>query len=221
MRYNAKAELYRYVNWLRSYLGITPYDCSVDVLSLCRQEGTTDIIYRSFETDGFCGAAFVGDTTDTIVLNSLRSTAEQNFDCGHEVIHLTKHRDRNDGMFNCFSKGQDSFLEWEANEGAAEFIVSNKIFIPDVASAYPYFSSYSSIISFKHDMVQKYHATSAMIDFRLESLKYEIYQYLNGVTLDDIAYLSRREQQRKNIQIESVIDLENSMLMSCWNSTGA
>ena len=70
-------------------------------------------------------------------------------------------------------------------------------------------------------MVQKYHATSAMIDFRLESLKYEIYQYLNGVTLDDIAYLSRREQQRKNIQIESVIDLENSMLMSCWNSTGA
>ena len=217
MQYNAKQELYRYVDYLREYLGITSYDYPVDVLDLCSKEGSTDIIYHTFETNGFCAAALVGDIADTIILNNARSEDERNFDCGHEVLHLTKHRSQNYGIFNCFSKNQDSFMEWEANEGSAELIISSRLFIPDVASAYPYFNSYSSIIDFKHDMVQKYHATPAMIDFRLESLKYEIQQYMNGVSIDNITFLSRREQSRQNIQVSSVIDLENTLLMSSWN----
>lgn len=217
MQYNAKQELYRYVDCLREYLGITSYNYPVDVLDLCSKEGSTDIVYHAFETRGFCAAALVGDIADTIILNNVRSDDERNFDCGHEVIHLTKHRSQNEGIFNCFSRNQDSFMEWEANEGSAELIVSSRLFIPDVAFAYPYLNSYSSIIDFKHDMVQKYHATPAMIDFRLESLKYEIQQYMNGVSIDNITFLSRREQARQNIQVSSVIDLENSMLANFWD----
>ena len=128
MEYNAKKELYHFVDRLRIDWGVTSYEQPFNAIEMSMYHA--EIIYHTFDTDGFCGAAFTGNRIDTIVLNDTRSSYEQNFDCGHEIIHLTKHRDRNGGIFQCFSESQDSYLEWEANEGAAQLLVPYQDFIP-------------------------------------------------------------------------------------------
>mgnify|MGYP001014783522 CR=1 FL=1 len=51
-----------------------------------------------------------------------------------------------------------------------------------------------------------------MITIRFESLKYEIYQYLNGVPLDRLDILSRKQLWKRGIQIRSFNDIEKSLL---------
>lgn len=98
MANNAKEDLYIRVDQMRKNLGISSYDGPIDTLELCtRRISDVDIIYHVFDTAGFCGAAFAGTKANTIVLNSTRSDTEQNFDCGHELIHLVRHRNLNDG----------------------------------------------------------------------------------------------------------------------------
>lgn len=65
---------------------------------------------HNFKTIGFCGAAFPGDKKDTIILNSNRSPKQLNFDCGHEIIHLIKHKEQVDGTFTCFEKKAKFFF---------------------------------------------------------------------------------------------------------------
>ena len=47
-----------------------------------------------FKTHALRGMAAIGDKPqpDVILLNSARTPQEQNFDCGHETIHLALHR---------------------------------------------------------------------------------------------------------------------------------
>jgi hypothetical protein len=51
-----------------------------------------------------------------------------------------------------------------------------------------------------------------VITLRFESLKYEIYQYLNGVPLDRLDILSRKQLWKRGIQIRSFNDIEKSLL---------
>jgi hypothetical protein len=51
-----------------------------------------------------------------------------------------------------------------------------------------------------------------VITIRFESLKYEIYQYLNGVPLDRLDILSRKQLWKRGIQIRSFNDIEKSLL---------
>lgn len=72
------------------------------------------------------------------MLNARHSVEELNFDCGHELIHLTKHRGLGLSSFHCFDTlkpKQDPFIEWEANEGAAELTVPYRSFLPLLSDA--------------------------------------------------------------------------------------
>lgn len=196
MTYNAKEELYQYVDSLREKFSIAVGQ-PIDSLDLCYQNGSTDIIYHSFEADGFCGAAYAGKKKDTIILNNARSASEQNFDCGHEIIHLTKHRNLQDGIFNCFISGhQDSFLEWEANEGAAQLLVPYQDFIPRF---WCYLNAPCPPQNIQGLLADYYRVSQQVINIRIESLSYEIDQYKEGTQLDCLELLSRRQRQKRGI----------------------
>lgn len=211
MGHNAKAELYSFVDQLRNYLNISSYP--INTTQICRAVSSIEVIEHRFKSPGICASAFVGNKNDTIILNSYRSETEQNHDCGHEIIHLTKHRNySNNGMFSCFSKvkpSQNSFLEWEANEGSAELLVPYALLLPMIAEA-KIFSNKGYLLGFqqfKMDMAQHFQVSDAVISFRLEGLKYEIWQYINGVALHEIQILSNTQQKKQNINIKSLNDI--------------
>lgn len=54
------------------------------------------------------------------------------------------------------------------------------------------------------DLARDFSVSSAIIFYRLESLKYEISQYLNGVSLDEIELLSDNLQKQKGINARSL-----------------
>ncbi len=197
---NAKKSLYDHVDHLRSRLGLSLYDHPVNTLDLCLHTiAGIEVIHHSFDSAGFCGAAFAGDEINTIVLNSARSEIEQNFDCGHEIIHLSKHREENGGIFRCFEEAQNSFLEWEANEGSAQLIVPYQDFIPRFVHAV-FVSPTCDTFMVPELLATYYHVSPRVVEIRMDSLSYEIDQYRCGVPVEKLELLSRRQQQKRGIR---------------------
>ena len=195
MANNAKEDLYARIDLMRKNLGISQYDTAINALELCeRKISDVKIIYHSFDTSGFCGAAFAGDKENTIVLNTARLENEQNFDCGHELIHLVRHRHLNNGIFNCSSKKQNSFLEWEANEGSAQLLVPYQDFIPRFISLLN-----DKATDIQGVLAEHYHVTPQVINVRMNSLAYEIDQYREGARLDCLELLSRKQRRQRGI----------------------
>lgn len=63
---------------------------------------------------------------DIILLSSRLTCRERGFYAVHEWLHLCWHRDASKSPFLCGEyrfPQQDSFLEWQANEGAAEILM--------------------------------------------------------------------------------------------------
>lgn len=56
------------------------------------------------------------------------------------------------------------------------------------------------------------------MEHRLRSLKYEIYQYINGVNIDNIGIISKHEQDLRNIQVKSLIEMEDERFLSRFNN---
>lgn len=209
----AKADLYKYVDRIREVYGLSNIDYGMDISDLRFIDPTIHVETHCFSTTGFGAAIFFGDKMDTIILNTQRNSQEQGFDFRHELLHKHKHRKNGKLSYNCFTTQQDSFIEWEANEGAAEMMIPYRIFISDVAEAYPTFMTSSDIHIFKRKMQQKYNVTPAMIELRLKNLKYEIWQCVNNVPMDEIEILSGKELEKRHIKVQSINDLKNQF----WN----
>lgn len=211
-----KAGLYRAVARLRYELGLEDNEYQLDIIALCRRRGI-DIGVLPFYTEGLRGMAIVGDadTPDTIILNSTRNKIEQNIDCAHELFHLAYHRDGPQRTFNCFDvtqPKQDKYLEWQANEGGAELVVPFQDLLMQVKYQYHSLNSYGKIMAFKEDMADRYAVTEAVITYRLESLKFEILQYVSGIPMEQIRILSHASQQRNGINIKSLNDVASESM---------
>jgi len=222
-RVGTKADLYKFVDALRAQLNISYDSYPINSIKICKDDDTTDLVFNKFNTDGFCAMAFVGKKCDTIVLNTSRTPEEQNFDCAHEIMHLTKHRNKRI-VFGCHEKliaARDSFLEWEANEGAAEFLVPYRLLLPLVKEAKPQMRDFGDYRKFKIYVAKYFGVTETVIKLRLESLKYEISQYLDGIPLDDVAIKSNKQLHNEGIQCKSFNDIEFELfkkdIMSCVN----
>lgn len=206
--YYSKEGLYREISRLKSFLGIDENHYGFDLINMLLNDG---FLLRSipFQTKGLREMAIIGnaDLEDVILLNSKRNHTEQNFDCGHEMIHLALHRRLEQKTFNCFDKvqaNQNPFTEWQANEGAAEFFVPYKIFLPMIAECYPLLDNYSNIERFKFEMAEIFNVPEAVIKYRIENLKYEIEQYLSGTPLNEIEILSAKKQEARSIHTVSL-----------------
>ena len=214
--YYSKDGLYREVENLKDFLGVGRMCYGFDLVQTLLRRG---FLLQSvpFQTKGLRGMAIIGDAKqdDVILLNCKRSQEEQNFDCGHEMIHLALHRCLNQKTFNCFDKlqaNQNPFIEWQANEGAAEFFVPYQVFLPMIKRCFAYLNTYRNIEKFKKEMADTFHVPEAVINYRIENLKYETEQYLSGVPLDKLEILSAKKQCERNIQVQSLNDISNSDL---------
>ncbi|WP_320976991.1 ImmA/IrrE family metallo-endopeptidase [Enterocloster asparagiformis] len=165
-----------------------------------------------FKTHGLRGMAAIAEAPDpdVILLNTKRSPLEQNFDCGHETMHLGLHRHTGQKTFNCYDEvtaKQNPFLEWQANEGSAEFFVPHRIFIPmlhEVLGLHPTFQTVQEFIRLASNTFM---VPRQVIRYRLENLKYEILQFYIGIDVYDLELLSKAQQERKGLYIRSLNSL--------------
>ena len=209
--YYSKDGLYKEVSNLKEYLRIPEYLHGFNLIDILTSRGFI-IETASFKTRGLRGLAIIGNSQgeDIILLDKSRTGAEQNFDCGHEMMHLALHRNLSNKTFNCFDNiksNQSPIIEWQANEGAAEFFVPHKLFLRIVRDRYSDIKNPSSIEQFKKEMASTFNVPETVIMYRLENLKYEIFQFLNGTPLDSIEVLSSRKQRDRKIKIKSLNDL--------------
>lgn len=207
---NAKTQLYLYVDKIRKNLNLQ--SDPVNALEVCNKIENINLTSYPFKTNGLCASALVGEKVDQIILNSNRNSKEQNFDCSHELIHLRKHWTKQNGIFKCFdSQKQNSFYEWEANEGSAEFLVSYNDFLPLLKDNYLFLNTYSSIEQFKVWLSDYFSVSYVTIHYRIDNLKYEFEQYLRGTPLDKIKFLSNTELKNNKLVIQSLNDKQKSL----------
>jgi len=213
--YLTKEQLYSYIHQYKRRLGLDYNEYGFNMIQLCKQKGVM-LEQLAFKTKHLRGMASIGDTPDddVILLNSRRNEVEQNFDCGHEYVHLCIHRNLDKKIFNCIDAvyvKQDEYIEWQANEGAAEMLIPYKEFLNLVKNGPFNINDPFGIACLKDFAAELFNVTNKVIECRLESLKYEIYQYLNGTSLNDIKMLSLAQQKRQKINILSLNDKERIM----------
>lgn len=218
--YFTKADLYNEINQLRCFTGFEEYDYPLNLPLYCESTGKITIGKMPFKTKGLRGMASISmneKDKHVILLNENESEEGQNFICGHELIHILFHKRANIKLFSCFETlqpNQNGFLEWQANEGSAELILPMYKILPDIKREFPILKASDDFRHFKSYLAEKYNVTEGVINFRLESLKYEIQQYLSGTPLNDIKILSNRQQTQKGIKVKSLNDLESELLYS-------
>lgn len=217
-----KAELYEKVATIKQNIGLEKDSYGIDLIELIKNQNVV-VESLEFKTKGLRGMAIIGNDydKDIIFLNKKRSAKEQNYDCGHEFIHLSIHREEEHKTFNCYETAipnQNSYLEWHANEGAAELFIPYKIFIPMVANMIGYDSDYISIDYAKKELANIFCVPETVIKFRLENLKYELHQYYNGVDISNIRILSTNQQLRKKINIISLNEVSDNSFYKYMDS---
>lgn len=149
-----------------------------------------------------------------ILINSNLSYKEQNFHGFHELIHIYSSEVNSGQTFNCYDNikpFQDPYTEWVANEGSAELLMSYRELLPILKSDWDYLNSSSKIYEFKEALSQKFMAPPATVEIRISNLKYETYQYLNGVDLDNIEILSNKQQKSRGIRVKSLNDIHKTL----------
>ncbi len=218
---NVKLSLYRSVDRIRDRLGIDYNAREVDVRRIAESKLNLKVETLPFKTPGLHGIACLGfgEEPDVILLNRARNPIEQRFDFSHELYHCAYHRHVQQAMFSCYETvgaQQNPFAEWQANEAAAELILPYRAFLPMIKARD--LSSSHAIDNFIGGCAMRFSVTHQNIVVRLESLKYEIYQYLNGVPLEKLEFLTRNEQERRGIRVESLLDLKRRIRRSPWDT---
>lgn len=206
-RYITKDILYRAIDLVRKELDILDQSFPLNLINICEKRNDIEIGYMNFKTKGLRGMAVKYDNNgdnDIIILDSKQSKSEQNFYCGHELIHLTFHRNFSPKSFNCYEKtlpNQNKFIEWQANEGSAELLVPYKIFIPMYVNlCMEYKKDFLGIRKGKI-LAEYFGVSTTVIDNRIKNLQYEIYQYYKEKKdIDNIELISltRQRQLGKN-----------------------
>lgn len=123
--YITKNSLNAAVDKKMNELGITISDYPVNSRDIACRLGI-EIIEHKFKSIMICGILYKGTHKSTIILNSLRSLKGQNFDCMHELIHYWYHEN---GDYLCLERNNRLNMEWQANEGAAQALMPQKLFI--------------------------------------------------------------------------------------------
>lgn len=187
--------LYNNIDKLRSNLGISlfEFDYPINSIKLGKQHCNNLTIEKiPFPTPYICGILYKGDNSTSIALNSNRESYQQNFDCMHELIHYFFH-DISYCQLMCSEKNikQDSYIEWQANEGAAQFLVPYQIFIPkylELEKKYAYsLWEDDSII----ELAEYFNVSYSVINNRINNLETEILQYKREKNINSLVVLSK------------------------------
>ncbi len=156
-----------------------------------------------------------------ILVNSNKSFYEQNFHGFHELMHIPT-VDQPGTILRCYDTvkpNQDGYIyiEWLANEGAAEFVVPYQLLLPMIKDEFSDMIIGIGTWQFCEDHSDDFGVSPIVLQNRIDSLKYETYQYLNGVPFDKIEILSRNKQKQRGINVKSLVELESERLRRMWN----
>lgn len=141
-----------------------------------------------------------------IVVNSSKEPIYSLFDLTHELIHFLLHPENRQHYISTSLCNVDNF-EWQANEGAAELLVPYKKFIPLFVKHIKNCKKYNQYIDLIKKMSDIFIVSTAVIEYRISGLKYEINQYENGISIDELEFLSQRAQKELGINIKSYNDI--------------
>lgn len=197
-----KLELYRTVEAIRASCDILtspPFDSK----NLCTNTFSLNLTETSIKTPGLRGMSHI--PSRTVILDSNLNAEEQNFYCMHEIMHHLLHRNRRTKVYSVYeytAADQDPFVEWEANEGAAQFLVPYQTFIPDYINLSRK-NARSNIpgVETRNELSNIYSVTQSVIATRIKNLNYEIWQYINGTPICSIDVRSSRYLERNRINV--------------------
>lgn len=218
--YYSKSQLYAKIERVRNeLLKISYNEYPLNLVDMCSNTTGIQIEMLDFKTHSLRGIAVLAENSsqdDIIMLNSTLSKNELNFYCGHEMVHLILHRNEQAKTFNCFDtvlSNQNPYMEWHANEGSAELLLPYRLLLPIVKSKYSSFTTWSSTRCFIDSIASKFCVTEHIVELRLHNLRYEIQQYLDGVPIDDICFLSNNQLEQNKIVVESLSNKGSRFLL--------
>ncbi len=212
-----KQRLYQIVDDLKTKFGITDLDYPLNIFDFCKKIDNVEIKAVPFVTPDLRGMVHISKTKNenhVILVNSNKSFVEQNFHGFHELMHIPT-ADMPGTILQCYEKlkpSQDSYIEWLANEGAAEFLLPYKTLLPLVKLNYSSMTKGLGTWTFCEEISRFFQISPIVVQNRLDALKYEINQYIEGVSINNIEILSHSKQIARGIEIESLTTLENKRL---------
>lgn len=214
--FNRKKALYDRIDQMRRELGISDNCYPLDMVTICMEKGLAtveEVPFKSSLTKGMAIPSYQSGEKDIILLNSSLGKRELSFTCGHEIIHLAIHRCKVIRFFSFeqVMRKQNPYLEWQANEGSAELHVPYRLLFPKLKAAFPYLESPQDIRDLKASLADEFQVADEVIYYRLESLKYEIAQYLTGIGLENIVFMPRSKQKETGISAQSLNDVEKEL----------
>ena len=188
-----KQELYHQIEQLRQRIGIR-YPPPYDSRALCTKAFGLNLDYLDLRTHKLRGMSHI--PSRSVVIDIKRTPEEQNFHCMHEVMHHMFHQDMGTKIYSSYEEtqaDQNPFIEWQANEGAAQFLVPYQAFIPDYIQE-SRLHAHDSLLTqdgLCKILAPHYFVSPKVISNRIDSLNYEIYQFLHGTPIPQIILLSK------------------------------
>lgn len=220
-----KKELYNNIRILRDELLENGIKYPLDIFEICRKYDNLEIASVPFITQGLRGMVQLADETsqyNCILVNSKLSLVEQNFHGMHELMHVRFSKICDCVTFECFDKirpNQDFYVEWVANEGAAELMLPHDILLPYIKEKLSTFDDdLIGVYSMINEIADKFRVSPVVVQNRIDSLKYEIFQYLSGCDIENLEIISKTQQSRMGIVVDSLNDIENKRLNELWFS---
>ena len=210
---------------LRHKLLINGVNQPFDIFDICSRFGDLDIKSVPFKTNGLRGMAIIADkdsSLNCILVNSNLDSSIQNFHGFHELMHICFASKNQGQTFTCYDKvqpHQNKYSEWLANEGAAELLVPYKELLPLIKSNYAHLTQGIGTFEFCEKISSKFRVSPTVIQNRIISLAYEIKQYISGVDIDNIRILSKNQQIKENINLKSLVDLEEERILATFKSS--
>ena len=140
-----------------------------------------------------------------IIVNSSKELLGTIFDLTHELMHFFLHPENRKHYISTSLCDIDNF-EWQANEGAAELLVPYKKFIPLFVKNISKCEIRKDYLDLLQHLSKKFIVSTAVLEYRIIGLKYEINQFENGINIDDLKILSKRAQEENGIFIQPYAD---------------
>lgn len=182
----------------------------ITIEKICECYPSIKVEYAPFVTPRLKGLVALAQNEkqcNCIIINSNISKEEQRFHGVHEYMHIFFHSGISEGVILCkdtSSISRNSFIEWQANEGAAELIMPYKEFIPEFSRCLDlclnpniatekerFFGIHYDIVDY---FAKKYGVSNAVVEYRISDLACEIDQYRSGVPVDQIQLLSYKNR---------------------------
>lgn len=207
-----KKELYCKIRELRNKLLSCGLTEPFDIFEICALSPNLEIAVIPFKTKGLRGIAQLANEespVNCILVNSDLSQKEQNFHGMHELMHICFPGTSAGASFKCYDKirpSQNGYLEWLANEGAAEMLMPYERFVPHFWALYSAYIAKAEIWNICYGgsdlygvIAKEFKVTPKAVMNRINSLSYEIDQYSRGVPINEVKILSYTQRQKLGI----------------------